>query len=328
MNNYNLEVFRRINDEIIDKSINRDEARRQLIEIIDDYIIQRSENNSEIYNLQANIEKFIKEKEQEGVRPNTLKSYKLQLSIFYNFIDKNVNLITKEDLREFFKFRKESSNSLQTIRSILKTFFDWLEDEKLIYINPITKIKPFRQCENYVEALNKDELDIVRQACVSSREQAMIEVFCSTGCTLSELVMLNIQNINFNSNEITIYNELRGNRTGFLFPDAINIIKNYLNERDDTCESLFISERKPYRRMQERGVQLQIKKIAERTNLKKVISPKTFRHTFAKTMLDNGCPMNTLQTLLGNKEYTSTSETYIRITSNNKKKIYDKYYKL
>lgn len=148
--------------------------------------------------------------------------------------------------------------------------------------------------------------------------------------TLSEIENAQKQKINWDNNELMVTNSSKGTRAVFLSTLANNLLKQYIESRKDDCKELFATERsKPYRKLGSRSIEEIIKNVVSRTTLKETISTKTFRHTFAQNMHDKGCPINTLQTLLGNKDLSSTSETYLKfkLTSENKKKIYQQLYK-
>ncbi len=288
-------------------------------------------NDHKVFDLESNINKFIEAKKKENMSENTIKNYLLQLRVFLKHTNKAVNIISKEDIQDYLLYKENKSKnlskaSLEAIRIVLKVFFDWLVNERIIIENPVGKIKPFTIPDNYLEPLSSIEIDKIREACRTLREKAVIELFLSTGCTLSEIALAKIKNINWTNKELKINNS-KGTRVVFLSPKAIFNLKEYLDTRSDACEEIIITERKPYRKLNNRSIQRILDGVISRTDINKNISPKIFRHTFAKTLLEKGLPMNILQTLLGNKDYSKTSKTYnIKLTSDNKKKIYKTYF--
>jgi len=105
----------------------------------------------------------------------------------------------------------------------------------------------------------------------------------------------------------------------------MNSYKIYLGERDDDSKALFVSERKPYSGIVARTIQREINIISKRTGLKKQISPNILRNTFTKIMLNNGCPTQILQELLGNEGYNTGIEALSKIRNENPKEAHDKY---
>lgn len=106
---------------------------------------------------------------------------------------------------------------------------------------------------------------------------------------------------------------------------AMKLLREYIDYRNDNCNYVFVTTRSPVRKMSNRAIQREIGLIAERANIKKDVSPKTFRHTFAKALLSKDCPMYIVQTLLGYKDYTTTSVTNVRVTKENINTIFEKY---
>lgn len=72
----------------------------------------------------------------------------------------------------------------------MKSFFNWLINERLIDVNPVNNSKQFKTKTTYIETISEKDLDKIRSACTNLRERALIEVLYSTGCTLNELTNL------------------------------------------------------------------------------------------------------------------------------------------
>lgn len=287
--------------------------------------------NRESYNLDNCINKFLNDKKNEGLRETTLKTYRYQLSLFKKYINKNVNEISKEDIRLFLTKREEdycisSNKTMMTVKSVLKTFFEWLINEKMISVNPVNNSKKYKTKTAYVETLSDNDMEKLRDSCKSLRERALIEVLYSTGCSLQEIINLKCKNIDWASSVIFIDSNFRGERIVFLKNDALNLLKGYLETRNDNCENVFVSKKKPYVKLSERGIQREIENISNRTDIKQSISPKVFRNTFANSLHNKGCPINIIKALLGTKDCTSPSETIMHITKNNMNSIYKKYF--
>lgn len=332
MDKFNIKLFNTICQEIIDKELSKKEAVQKLSDILNNYSIEEINKEPAKFDLRANIEKFLDEKERQGLRKNTIDSYKLQLNLFIDFIGekKSVQDITKDDIKQFLYFREDTSDinskrTLETIRSILKVFFDWLKEEERIQFNPITKIKPYRFSDAVIDYLDPEELNKIRSACKTIREKALVEVLASTGCMLSEICELELDDINWGTKVLNIRGLNERNRIVLLSDEALKLLRDYINSRKDDCNFVFVTARNPYRKMSSRAIQREIGIIAKRTNIKKDISPKIFRHTFAKSMLNKGCPLNIVQTLLGYKDYTISSETNVRITKDNINIIFEKF---
>ncbi len=333
MDNFNLKLFNQICQEVIDKELSKKDAIEKLSDILSGYYIKEIENDFNKNDLRHNVDMFLREKEREGLRKNTLNSYKIQLDLFVDYIgDKVIQEITKDDIGDFLYHREvnfsiSSKGSMETIRAVLKVFFDWLKEEDKIFDNPIRKIKPYKLPDTFVESLEVHELEKLRNSCETMRERSIIEIFVATGCLLSEITQLTQDSINWDRKVITIKAQDKRKRLILLSDRVLEILKNYQESRNDDNKYLFVTARCPIRKMSNRAIQREISIISERARIKKNISPKVLRHTFARIMLNNGYPMNVLQTLLGHKDYSNTSETCVRITNENIHKVCEEYIK-
>ena len=101
-------------------------------------------------------------------------------------------------------------------------------------------------------------------------------------------------------------------------------LKKYLMRRADNEPALFITERRPYRRLSNRGIQREIAKIAERSGIQKKIHPHVFRHTFATLLLNNGADIVSVQGLLGHTD-PATTQIYAQVTDEKRKQAHKQF---
>jgi site-specific recombinase XerD len=278
--------------------------------------------SSKDMSIENTIQNYIDEKEREGLVKDTLDNYKANLRIFQKyFVNFDLDEIDTAKIKEFLRYREDSysinsKSTMEVIRGILKVFFDWLVQEKIIENNPVNKVKPYKYKKKGNEGLNDTELKEIRDACVTSRERALVEMLLSTGCHLSEIGEIHLNDVNWSNKTINI-NSTKRQRVVFLTPKAEKYLKIYLDERDDKVNNLFVTERKPYRPMGRRAIERVIDKIEIRTNLYKSVTPRTFRDTFVRLMLEQGFQWNNLQVLLGYHPTSSRSESLFKITNTN-----------
>lgn len=256
----------------------------------------------------------------------SLYGYRKELYLFLEYSkDKAIFEIDTKHIKSYLRYREDNfevkaRSTLGQIRTIIKLFFDWLVEEIIIEKNPVNKINPYIVEPAVIEALNIQEIKEIQNACETPRERALIEVLLSTGCKPGEIVNISLKNINWDKNTITL-GETNKNRVVLLTEDAKKYLLKYLETRTENTDFLFVAGKKPYGKLSSRSIQREITKISSKTKISKKISPITFRHTFAKTMLENGHPMYIVQSLLGHKSYSSTSETYIKVTNDNIRSI-------
>lgn len=113
-------------------------------------------------------------------------------------------------------------------------------------------------------------------------------------------------------------------REVYLSFKALYHLKKYLKSRNDNCNALMITHRKPYRRLSKRGIQYEINQIAKNAGLEKRVSPHTLRHTFATLTLNNGAELVAIQELLGHSSPEVTLR-YARITKERKREQHKKF---
>jgi len=102
-------------------------------------------------------------------------------------------------------------------------------------------------------------------------------------------------------------------------------LKRYLDNRDDTEECLFVTERNPRRRMSVDSLRYIIKRLSKRSGIKKTIHPHQLRHSYATHMVDNGAPLEIIQSLLGH-EKSETTRIYAHLSGKLRYDFYSKYF--
>lgn len=165
---------------------------------------------------------------------------------------------------------------------------------------------------------------MLREACKTPRERAMIEVFYATGCRLSEIQQLDRRDIDWQAKSAKVIGKGNKEREVYFSWKAAYHLKKYLNSRNDIVPALFITERKPYRRLSKRGFQREIKLIALRAGIQKNVHPHVYRHTFATLTLNNGADLSTVQSLLGHSN-PGTTQIYAQLSSGRKREQYQRY---
>lgn len=282
-------------------------------------------NNLDIneISLEQSIVNYLDDRRRYGLKELTINGYQLELKLFLEYFkEMKISQIDTNEIKNFLRFREDnyginSKNSMERIRGIIKVYFDWLVEENLVKNNPVKKIKPYKQAEGTKESLDEIEIQEIISACNTLRDRALIEVLLSTGCKLGELQKIKLKHINWRENTITIEGGDTKNRVVLLTQQARYHLEKYIKSKDDGTDFLFVTERKPYRPLSSRGIQRTIKEIIKKTNINKQVSPSTFRHTFAQRMINEGYPTHVIQSLLGNSEHTSFSDTYIHVTNEN-----------
>ena len=242
----------------------------------------------------------------EGLSEETIKNKCYTLKALNRYLEKDINKISVADLKMYILHKQTTckSNTLNTIITTIKSFFNFLYDEGYLDINPSRKLKKVKEEKRLRKSLNDVSLEQVRLACSNKRDRALIEFTYSTGLRVSELVKLNINDLDFTSNRFSVVG--KGNKErNVMFSDIAKFyLKQYLNERKDNNTALFVGIKKPHNRMSTRAVEKIFEKIKEKLNVNKLY-PHLLRHTFA-TKLASTADITVVQKLLGHTNINTT----------------------
>lgn len=263
----------------------------------------------------------------ENYSEETIINYNYVLRAFINFIEKPIVQVNTADIRKYLaSFSHLKSGTISTKLIILRSFFNWLVREEILLRNPTLKIKMPKQPKRLREGLTIEELEIVRESCITVRERALIEVFYSTGCRLSEIRALDIDDINWQDMSTYVIGKGDKERKVYLSFKALFHLKKYLKSRNDDCPALFATERTPYRRLTNSGIQYQINKIEQRSKISKKLTPHILRHTFAMLGMESGMEIADLQHLLGHENPNTTTQVYAPVSEERKRDAFKKFH--
>lgn len=261
---------------------------------------------------------YLQVKKLEGYSSETLKNYGYNLRRFADFINKPVATVTKNDLRYYLMIatKDKKPSTANSLNYYLKSFFNWLEAEEMIPKSPARSLSVNKLPKRLRKSLTVAELEKLRIACINDRERAVIEFLFATGCRLSEVLALNVEDLNFSDNSVKVIG--KGDKERFVyFNDKTKVyIEKYLSSRNDKNTALFVTSRYPYNRLGKRGFQDIVSNIAKRAGFDKSVYPHLLRHTFATLGHKAGADLTTLQALLGHED-SSTTQIYAELDQEN-----------
>ncbi|NFM30654.1 integrase [Clostridium botulinum] len=300
-------------------------ARTIIEEVLYKYRVLPEETGLVTSDIEEKLQIYLATKKLDGLSRKTLKNYEYNLLIFADHLRKPLGTITTMDLRMFLAVRCKNMKSTSTNGqiSILKSFFGWLTDEEYIPKNPAKKLKQTKEPKRLRHAMTEEEIELLRQACKTEREKALIEFLITTGCRLSEVVGINKDDLNWNEMSLNVIGKGDKERKVYFSTKAKILLKKYLLTRKDNNEALFVTSKRPHGRLGGRSVQREIKKIADRTGINKSIYPHLFRHSFATEKINSGMPLPVLQHIMGH-ENPSTTQIYAELSEENIKHEYRK----
>ncbi|BDB02157.1 site-specific tyrosine recombinase/integron integrase [Clostridium botulinum] len=307
------------------EEIDQLKARTIIEEVLYKYRVLPEETGLVASDIEEKLQIYLASKKLDGLSIKTLKNYRYNLIIFADHLRKPLGTISTMDLRMFLAARCKNMKSTSTNGqiSILKSFFGWLTDEEYISKNPAKKLKQTKEPKRLRHAMTEEEIELLRQACKTEREKALIEFLITTGCRLSEVVGINKDDLNWNEMSLNVIGKGNKERKVYFSTKAKILLKKYLLARSDENIALFVTSKKPHGRLGGRSVQREIKKIADRAGINKSIYPHLFRHSFATSKLNAGMPLPVIQHLMGH-ENPATTQIYAELSEENIKHEYKK----
>lgn len=262
-------------------------------------------DNSSLHYLQMYLESC----EQAGKSSGTIALYQFHISHFLSYVNKDVSNINDDDLYSYlynYRHKRTVSNSyLNQLRLVLNCFFKWLIKKRILTANPVDSIDPVKCQKKVKKPLSAKEVEMLRSACESERDLAIVECLYSTAVRASELLQLNRSDISFSKDDIIVLGKGNKERITYLNARSHIHLQNYLALRTDDNPALFVSSKAPFDRLTRRGLEDILNRIALSANVENV-HPHRFRRTCATDLLNAGMPIEQVQELLGHKSIETT----------------------
>jgi site-specific recombinase XerD len=273
-------------------------------------------------------DKYQLDKKIEGFSALTLKTYAFQYNMLLRYFgDIDLNCVTTDQLKSYLIEEGEhlKPSSLGHRVRFIRSLFKWAFDDGFIKNNPAAKLKEPKLGKRIPKFLTELEIEHLRESCENAMENALFEFFYSTGCRIGEVVKLNRDDINFTTNSVIVHGKGNKEREVYFNTRCSLWLKRYLDSRDDLNPCLFITERRPKRRMSIDLMRYIITRISDRTGIKKRIHPHQLRHSYATHMMNNGAPLEVIQSLLGH-EKSETTKVYAQLSGKLRHDLYSKYF--
>lgn len=246
------------------------------------------------------LQKLETEIKLRGLSEQTRKTYLFYNQKFLEFIKKDPEKITEDDVKKFLGdyISKGAKNStLSLVKSALYFYYVDLLGKKFEIKTPkIEKKVPV--------ILSKDEVKRLIETAKNPKHKLLIEFFYSTGIRLSECINFKLSDLEL-TEKIAWVRKGKGSkdRIVILSGKIISEIQKYLKTKKDKSDYLFSVRGK---RMSVRNIQKVVKKIAAAAGITKKVSPHTLRHSFATHLLESGVDIRKIQVLLGHSNLNTT----------------------
>ncbi len=251
-------------------------------------------------------------------------------------LDKLFVTVDVDSIRSYLAFLNEKQLSKATLArklATLRSFYKFLVKRGLVESNPVMLVRTPKQERKLPRILEYEEVKRLLEtppadSWLGARDRAIMETLYSTGIRVSELVALNMGDIDFLGEVIHVRGKGKKERIAPIGTSALQAIQHYMEFRNKRSQSnpdfdakvLFVN--KHGGRLSTRSVRRKMDKYLKIAGLDPSISPHTLRHSFATHMLNNGADLRSVQELLGHQSL-STTQIYTHLNTKKLKDVYD-----
>ena len=276
---------------------------------------------------------------ERGLADNTIQSYSRDVLRFFQFLEgrkRSPLHATQDDIMDYMSILQKALSIRSCARNLsaLKMFFRFLVSEGKIQGSPARLLGAPKLPRKLPAVLTLDEVDMLLSQPDPSnqrgqRDKAMLELLYATGLRVSELVGLQMSNINLEAGFVRMVGKGSKERMVPMGTKALEVIKGYLSEargkllKNKSSSYLFLNSRGAS--LTRQGFWKIIKKYGKKAGIRKKITPHKLRHSFASHLLEGGADLRSVQVMLGHADI-STTQIYTHITRERLKQIHEKYH--
>lgn len=267
------------------------------------------------------LDTYIDAKRSKGLSDKTLVRYRYIIERFLNAVALRTKDVTTEHVRAYIAAelaRGVSENTVNGNRQILSGYYGWLDRRKMIRINPLASVEPLKVPEKEYKDLSYAETDVLRRHCANPRDLALISFFLATGCRVSEVVQLNRNDVILSAGECIVLGKGNKERTVFLDDVAVLTLREYLAQRTDDNEALFINCQ--HKRLHAGGIRKILNQIAASAGVNHV-HPHRLRRTMITRLMNRNMQIQEVAVVVGHRSV----ETTMRYYAANKTRIKNSY---
>jgi integrase/recombinase XerD len=289
--------------------------------------------------MEAILENYMNFLEKDkGLSSNTLQSYKRDIEQYMEYLKnmdkRNLSDTQKTTIIAYLLYLQKKGRANSTISrnlASLRSFYQYITRNKIIEHDPTADLESPKVKKKLPEILSTQEVELLLEQpkCVDLkgyRDKAMLELLYATGIRVSELISLDLNDINLEMRYISC-NKSSRERIVPIGTMAVNSIKDYINKsrifltNDEEQKALFVNINGG--RLTRQGFWKIIKQYKNQAKINKDITPHTLRHSFAAHLLENGADLRSIQEMLGHSDISST-QVYAQIAKNKIREVYKK----
>lgn len=269
---------------------------------------------------------------------NTLQSYRRDIEQYFTYLQEinlqNITNTNKTTVIAYLMYLQKKGRATSTISrnlASIRSFYQYISKNKLIDHDPTTELESPKVEKKLPQILSTEEVELLLEQpqCVDLkgfRDKAMLEMLYATGIRVTELIQLDVQDLNL---DIAFIRCNKGNRERMIpiGSMAIAALKEYLNKsrplliQKNDEKALFVNINGG--RLTRQGFWKIIKQYKNQAQINKDITPHTLRHSFAAHLLENGADLRSIQEMLGHSDISST-QIYAQMAKNKLKDVYKK----
>lgn len=271
------------------------------------------------------------------VSDNTLQSYRRDIVYYNKYLDENkINYakVKEADIKEYLNHLQEVGKKSSTISrnlASIRSFYQFLVRNKKAKEDPTNNIQSPKVEKKAPSVLTAQEVELLLDQpkdvdLKGTRDKAMLEFAYATGMRVTEIISLNMENVNLEEGYVTCKTGSK-ERNIPLGTMSLKALKEYVEEarpvliRDESVKALFVNING--QRLTRQGFWKIVKFYKEQAHITKDITPHVLRHSFATHLLQNGADLKAIQTMLGHSDISST-QVYMQFQSDGIKNVYRK----
>lgn len=276
---------------------------------------------------------------EKNLSKNTIEAYERDLKSYLKYlnIDKKIddlNKVKQKHIRNYIRVLNDvhlSATSINRALSSIRSFYNYLSGEEIIKVNPVLSLDTPKIPRKLPQVLSPAEIETILSAVdisnnLGKRDLAILEMLYSGGLRVTELCELKLTDLLLDNEMIRVTGKGNKQRLVPLGPKAIKCLNDYykivrpgLARKNQNNGEIFLSRNgKPLTRMM---VWIIIKKYVALVNIKKDVSPHTFRHSFATHLLEGGADLRAVQEMLGHSDI-STTQIYTHLDKEYLKEVH------
>lgn len=263
---------------------------------------------------------------------NTYDGYYRDLKDFFAFTKKEYKNINKNDIINYIEYLSKKNNPKTVNRHIvsIKNYYKFMEKKNKITINPCEDITGLKMTKSVPRVLSENDIEKLLNIDLNNaydyRNKAMLELMYSSGLRVSELLNLEVNNIDLDNYLVRCFGKGSKERIVPLSDIAVKALYDYIYvyrntlTKNKSTNILFLNSRGD--KLSRQGFFKILKIIALEKGINKELSPHTIRHSFATHLINHGADLRSVQTMLGH-ENIKTTQIYTHVSNNYVKENYE-----